>query len=52
MFGFVPMAFNVDTGAEVQQAPATVVTGGIISSTMLILFVLPVLYSLVTRERG
>jgi cobalt-zinc-cadmium resistance protein CzcA len=50
--GFVPMAFNVGAGAEVQQPLATVVIGGIISSTVLTLFVLPVLYSLVTRERG
>ncbi|MGK0305614.1 MAG: cobalt-zinc-cadmium resistance protein CzcA [Gammaproteobacteria bacterium] len=42
--GFVPMAINVGTGAEVQRPLATVVIGGIISSTMLTLFVLPVLY--------
>lgn len=50
--GFVPMAFNVGTGAEVQRPLATVVIGGIISSTLLTLFVLPVLYSLVNREPG
>jgi len=44
--GFVPMAFNVGTGAEVQRPLATVVIGGIISSTMLTLVVLPVLYRL------
>ena len=48
--GFVPMAFNVGTGAEVQRPLATVVIGGIISSTLLTLFVLPVLYSIVTRD--
>ncbi|GAB54368.1 nickel and cobalt resistance protein CnrA [Glaciecola punicea ACAM 611] len=42
--GFVPMALNVGTGAEVQRPLATVVIGGIISSTILTLFVLPVLY--------
>jgi cobalt-zinc-cadmium resistance protein CzcA len=42
--GFVPMAFNVGTGAEVQRPLATVVIGGIISSTALTLLVLPALY--------
>ncbi|GBL02894.1 efflux RND transporter permease subunit [Glaciecola sp. KUL10] len=45
--GFVPMALNVGTGAEVQRPLATVVIGGIISSTLLTLVVLPVLYRLV-----
>ena len=44
--GFVPMAFNVGTGAEVQRPLATVVIGGIVSSTLLTLLVLPVLYRL------
>jgi cobalt-zinc-cadmium resistance protein CzcA len=44
--GFVPMAFNVGTGAEVQRPLATVVIGGILSSTLLTLLVLPVLYRL------
>ncbi|MFY0699195.1 MAG: CusA/CzcA family heavy metal efflux RND transporter [Bermanella sp.] len=42
--GFVPMALNTGTGAEVQRPLATVVIGGIISSTILTLLVLPVLY--------
>jgi len=42
--GFVPMAINVGTGAEVQRPLATVVIGGIISSTILTLLILPVLY--------
>ena len=42
--GFVPMALNVGTGAEVQRPLATVVVGGIISSTLLTLVVLPALY--------
>lgn len=49
--GFVPMAFNVGIGAEVQRPLATVVIGGIISSTLLTLFVLPVLYALVHGKR-
>jgi cobalt-zinc-cadmium resistance protein CzcA len=45
--GFVPMAFNVGAGAEVQRPLATVVIGGVISSTLLTLLVLPALYRLV-----
>jgi len=45
--GFVPMALNVGIGAEVQRPLATVVVGGIISSTLLTLLVLPALYRLV-----
>lgn len=44
--GFVPMALNIGTGAEVQRPLATVVIGGILSSTLLTLLVLPVLYRL------
>jgi len=46
-FGFVPMALATGTGAEVQRPLATVVIGGILSSTVLTLLVLPVLYRLV-----
>ncbi|MCS4307216.1 cobalt-zinc-cadmium resistance protein CzcA [Rheinheimera pacifica] len=42
--GFVPMALNTGTGAEVQRPLATVVIGGIISATILTLLVLPALY--------
>jgi cobalt-zinc-cadmium resistance protein CzcA len=48
--GFVPMAFNVGAGSEVQRPLATVVIGGIISSTLLTLIVLPALYRLMHRE--
>jgi cobalt-zinc-cadmium resistance protein CzcA len=44
--GFVPMALNTGIGAEVQRPLATVVIGGIISSTLLTLLVLPILYRL------
>jgi cobalt-zinc-cadmium resistance protein CzcA len=44
------MALNTGTGAEVQRPLATVVIGGIISSTLLTLFVLPVLYTLLHRK--
>ncbi|MCR8922755.1 CusA/CzcA family heavy metal efflux RND transporter [Dasania sp. GY-MA-18] len=50
--GFVPMALNTGTGAEVQRPLATVVIGGIVSSTILTLFVLPILYRLAhAREK-
>lgn len=49
--GFIPMAFNVGAGAEVQRPLATVVIGGIISSTFLTLLVLPALYRLVHRAK-
>ena len=42
--GFIPMALATDTGAEVQRPLATVVIGGILSSTALTLVVLPALY--------
>lgn len=48
--GFVPMAINVGTGAEVQRPLATVVIGGIVSSTLLTLLVLPALYRLIHRR--
>ena len=50
--GFVPMALNTGTGAEVQRPLATVVIGGIVSSTLLTLFVLPILYSWVHGKAG
>jgi cobalt-zinc-cadmium resistance protein CzcA len=50
--GFIPMAFNVGTGAEVQRPLATVVIGGIVSSTLLTLLVLPALYRLLHRDRA
>ncbi|ACE83016.1 efflux RND transporter permease subunit [Cellvibrio japonicus] len=49
--GFVPMAFNVGIGAEVQRPLATVVIGGIMSSTLLTLLVLPALYALIHKRR-
>jgi cobalt-zinc-cadmium resistance protein CzcA len=43
--GFVPMAFATGAGAEVQKPLATVVIGGLVSATLLTLFVLPTLYA-------
>ncbi len=48
--GFVPMALNTGIGSEVQRPLATVVIGGVISSTLLTLFVIPALYRLVHRN--
>ena len=50
--GFLPMALATGTGAEVQRPLATVVSGGILSSTFLTLLVLPVLYRMFTREHA
>ncbi|MGO2074038.1 efflux RND transporter permease subunit [Pseudoalteromonas sp. AOP31-A2-14] len=50
--GFIPMALNVGTGAEVQRPLATVVIGGIISSTLLTLLVLPALYKLIHQGKA
>jgi cobalt-zinc-cadmium resistance protein CzcA len=47
--GFVPMAFNVGAGSEVQRPLATVVIGGVLSSTLLTLLVLPALYRMLQR---
>ena len=49
--GFVPMALATGAGAEVQRPLATVVIGGIISSTLLTLVVLPVLYAWFEKEK-
>ena len=48
--GFLPMALSTGMGAEVQRPLATVVIGGVISSTILTLLVLPALYVLFRRE--
>ncbi|MBC3918045.1 CusA/CzcA family heavy metal efflux RND transporter [Undibacterium sp. CY18W] len=48
--GFIPMALATGTGAEVQRPLATVVIGGILSSTILTLLVLPLLYQLSHRK--
>ena len=58
-FGFVPMALSHGAGAEVQRPLATVVIGGVITSTLLTLIVLPVVYEMIesashasARRRG
>lgn len=48
--GFIPMALSTGSGAEVQKPLATVVIGGLISSTLLTLIVLPVLYSIFNKK--
>jgi len=49
--GFIPMALATSAGAEVQRPLATVVIGGLITSTLLTLLILPTLYSWFERER-
>jgi len=50
--GFVPMALNVGAGSEVQRPLATVVIGGIVSSTLLTLLVLPAFYAWAHRRKA
>ena len=50
-FGFIPMAISTSTGAEVQRPLASVVIGGLVSSTMLTLFLLPVLYGWIAKDQ-
>lgn len=50
IMGFVPMATSTSNGAEVQRPLATVVIGGLLTATLLTLFILPVLYQLVNRS--
>jgi cobalt-zinc-cadmium resistance protein CzcA len=51
--GFIPMAISTSTGAEVQRPLASVVIGGLFTSTLLTLFLLPVLYEWISgRERS
>jgi len=51
MLGFIPMALSHGTGAEVQRPLATVVIGGLVTSTLLTLFILPVVYHWLERRR-
>ena len=50
-FGFIPMAFSDGVGAEVQRPLASVVIGGVISSSALTLFILPVIYSFLAPKK-
>lgn len=52
ILGFLPMAVSVSAGAEVQRPLATVVIGGIITSTMLTLIILPILYLMINSKDG
>jgi cobalt-zinc-cadmium resistance protein CzcA len=51
VFSLLPMVFATGPGSEVQRPLAVVVIGGLISSTLLTLFVLPILYSWVEERR-
>lgn len=50
--GFLPMALSTGVGTEVQRSLATVVIGGLVSSTLLTLVVLPALYAFTARAPG
>jgi cobalt-zinc-cadmium resistance protein CzcA len=50
ILGFLPMAVSASAGAEVQRPLATVVIGGLLTSTLLTLFILPILYHWVERK--
>jgi cobalt-zinc-cadmium resistance protein CzcA len=50
--GFIPMAFSSGVGSEVQRPLATVVIGGLVSSTLLTLFVVPTLYVTLRGRKG
>jgi cobalt-zinc-cadmium resistance protein CzcA len=48
--GFIPMALSREPGSEVQRPLATVVIGGLVTSTLLTLIVLPVIYELIEER--
>jgi len=50
--GFIPMAIATSAGAEVQRPLATVVIGGLVTSTLLTLLILPMLYGWFERDEG
>jgi len=50
--GFIPMAISTGVGAEIQRPLATVIIGGVLSSTLLTLFVLPLALSVVEEWRA
>lgn len=52
ILGFLPMAISTSAGAEVQRPLATVVIGGMLTSTLLTLIVLPILYKFVESEKN
>ncbi len=51
-FGFIPMAVSTSTGAEVQRPLASVVIGGLLSSTLLTLFLLPTMYAWIFQKES
>jgi HAE1 family hydrophobic/amphiphilic exporter-1 len=51
VLGMVPLAMGWGEGAEFQRALAVTVIGGLTSSTILILFVVPIVYSLIQRDK-
>lgn len=52
LFGFIPMAISHSAGAEVQRPLATVVIGGLVTSTAFTLYVLPIVYRWMMRNES
>ena len=52
LFGFIPMAISRAAGAEVQRPLATVVIGGLLTSTPFTLYVLPIIYRWMVPDNG
>ena len=52
ILGFLPMMLATGTGAEVQKPLATVVVGGVLTSTALTLLILPILYNILENKMG
>ena len=52
LFGFIPMAISHAAGAEVQRPLATVVIGGLLTSTPFTLYVLPIIYRWMVPDNG
>src|SRR5690606_34145759 len=52
VLGFLPMALSTSAGAEVQRPLATVVIGGLLTATLLTLFILPILYHWTEKRSG
>jgi len=52
ILGFLPMALSTSAGAEVQRPLATVVIGGMLTATLLTLFILPILYAWIEKSKG
>ena len=50
MLGLIPLALGIGEGTEMNQPMAIVVIGGLFTSTLLTLFIVPIIYSLIDKE--